>query len=102
MNQSRSREEPMGDQPLDSVRKIQVSSGEREVAIGTALTGETWSFSAAGQWKTGFVWCGADGYRNFLFDALKFAPRVRGQARLKLMCRFRDEPDSAAFPIGVG
>ena len=29
-------------------------------------------------------------------------PRVPGQARLKLMCKFADEPDSAAFPIGAG
>jgi hypothetical protein len=92
----------MGNQLPETAREIEVPSAEREVAVGTASTGETWSFSAAGRWKTGFIWCGADGYRNFLFDALKFAPRVRGQDRLKLMGRFRDEPDSAAFPIGVG
>ena len=92
----------MGDRPRGSLRKIQVPSEEREVAVRTVSAGETWSFSAAGQWQTGFVWCGADGYRNFLFDALKFAPRAPGEARLKLMGRFRDEPDSAAFPIGAG
>ena len=92
----------MGDQPPDNTREIQVPSGERDVAIGTVSTGDTWSFSAAGEWRTGFVRCGPDGYRNFLFDALEFAPRVPGAARLKLMGKFRDEPDSAAFPIGAG
>src|SRR6202030_140681 len=56
----------------------------------------------AGNWSTGVVSCSPDGYRNFIFDALEFAPRVPGQPRLKLMCKFRDEPDSAAFPIGAG
>ena len=92
----------MGDQPPDNVREIQVPSGERDVAIGTVSAGDTWSFSAAGEWRTGFVRCGPEGYRNFLFDALEFAPRVPGAARLKLMGKFRDEPDSAAFPIGAG
>ena len=72
----------MGNQPPETVREIEVPSEEREVSVGTVSAWETWSFSAAGRWKTGFVWCGAEGYRNFLFDALKFAPRVRGQARL--------------------
>ena len=92
----------MGNEPPEAVQQIQVPSGEREVVVGTVSAGETWSFSAAGRWKTGFVWCGADGYRNFVFDALEFAPRAPGQARLKLMCKFRGEPDSAAFPIGAG
>ena len=92
----------MGNQPPETIREIQVLSGEREVGIGTVSAGETWSFSAAGEWSTGFVRCGPDGYRNFLFDALEFAPRVPGAARLKLMGKFQDEPDSAAFPIGAG
>ena len=92
----------MGNQPPETIREIQVPSGEREVGIGTVSAGETWSFSAAGEWSTGFVRCGPDGYRNFLFDALEFAPRAPGAARLKLMGKFRDEPDSAAFPIGAG
>ena len=75
----------MGADPLEAGQEIRIPSGEREVAIGTVTAGETWSFSAAGEWRTGFVRCGPDGYRNFLFDALEFAPRVRGQARLKLM-----------------
>jgi hypothetical protein len=92
----------MGNQPPETVREIEVPSGQREVAIGTVTAEDTWSFSAAGEWSTGFVRCGPDGYRNFLFDALEFAPRVPGAARLKLMGKFRDEPDSAAFPIGAG
>ena len=56
----------------------------------------------AGEWSTGFVHCGPGGYRNFLFDALEFTARAPGEARLKLMCKFRDEPDPAAFPIGAG
>jgi hypothetical protein len=92
----------MGNEPPEAVQQIQVPAGEREVVVGTLSIGDTWSFSAAGKWKTGFVWCGADGYRNFFFDALEFAPRVPGQPRLKLMGKFRDEPDRIAFPIGAG
>ncbi len=92
----------MGAKPGKIEREIRVPSGEREVAIGTVSAGETWSLSAAGEWSTGFVRCGPDGYRNFLYDALNFRPRVAGEARLKLMCRFKDEPDLEAFPIGAG
>ena len=92
----------MGAKPGKIEREIRVPSGEREVPIGTVSAGETWSFSAAGEWSTGFVRCGPDGYRNFLYDALNFEPRAPGEARLKLMCRFKDEPNSAAFPIGAG
>src|SRR6202044_2881040 len=92
----------MGADPLEAGQEIRIPSGEREVVIGTVTAGETWSFSAAGEWSTGFVRCGPDGYRNFLFDALEFDPRARVAARLKLMGKFRDEPDSAAFPIGAG
>src|SRR5271154_3346822 len=102
MSQSRSREGPMGADPLEAGQEIRIPSGEREVAIGRVSAGDTWSFSAAGEWSTGFVRCGPDGYRNFLFDALEFSPRVWGEARLELMAKFRDEPDSAAFPIGAG
>src|ERR1700691_2472407 len=102
MNQLRSREKPMGGDPLDAGPEIRISSGERDVAIAAVSDGDTWSFSAAGKWSTGFVRCGPDGYRNFLFDALEFAPRVPGAARLELMGKFQDEPDSAAFPIGAG
>ena len=80
----------------------EVPSTERQVAIGTVSAGETWSFSAAGEWGRGFVRCGPEGYRNFLFDALDLMPRAPDAARLKLMGKFRDEPDSAAFPIGAG
>ena len=96
------REEPMGAEPPERGGKIRVPAGEREVALGPVSAEDTWSFSATGQWKTGFVWCGPDGYRNFLFDALKFKPRVAGEARLKLMGKFRGDPDSEAFPIGAG
>ena len=81
---------------------IRVPAGEREVALGPVSAGDTWSFSANGDWSTGFVRCGPDGYRNFLYDALNFKPRVPGEARLKLMCKFRGDPNSAAFPIGAG
>ena len=92
----------MGGEPPEGGVKIRVLSGEREVALGPVSAGDTWSFSAKGQWKTGFVWCGPDGYRNFLYDALNFKPRVPGEARLKLMCKFRGDPNSEAFPIGAG
>ena len=54
----------MGADPLEAGREIRVPSREREVAIGTFSAGETWSFSAAGEWSTGFVHCGPGGYRN--------------------------------------
>ena len=92
----------MGAHPLEAGQEIRIPSGNRDVPIGTVSDGDTWSFSAAGEWRTDFVRCGPDGYRNFLFDALEFPPRVPGAARLKLMGKFRDEPDSAAFPIGAG
>ena len=82
--------------------KTEVPAAANGVPIGAVSAGDTWSFSATGQWKTGFVWCGPDGYRNFLYDALNFKPRVAGEARLKLMGKFRGDPDSEAFPIGVG
>src|ERR1700722_18248282 len=56
--------EPMGADPLEAGREIRVPSREREVAIGTFSAGETWSFSAGGEWSTGFVHCGPGGYRN--------------------------------------
>jgi hypothetical protein len=92
----------MGAEPPECGVTIRVPAREQEVALGPVSAGETWSFSATGQWKTGFVWCGPDGYRNFFYDALDFKPRVSSAARLRLMCRFRDEPDSKAFPIGAG
>jgi hypothetical protein len=91
----------MGHEPPEAGWAFQIPAGEREVALGSVSAGETRSFSAAGDWSTGVVSCGPEGYRNFVFDALDLAPRVPGQSRLKLMGRFRDEPDSAAFPIGA-
>jgi hypothetical protein len=95
-------EERMGGEPPECEATIRVPAGEREVALGPVSAGDTWSFSAKGQWNTGFVWCGPDGYRNFLYDALNFKPRVAGEARLRLMGKFRGDPDSEAFPIGAG
>ena len=92
----------MGAEPPEGGVKIRVLAREHEVAFGPVSAGDTWSFSAEGQWTTGFVSCGPDGYRNFLYDALKFKPRVHGEARLKLMGKFRGAPDSEAFPIGAG
>jgi hypothetical protein len=45
----------MGNQPPETIREIRIPSGQREVGIGTVTAGETWSFSAAGEWRTGFV-----------------------------------------------
>src|ERR1700740_1672368 len=81
---------------------VQVPAGKKEVALRSVSANDTWSFSANGQWSTGFVSCGPDGYRNFLYDALDFKPRVPGERRLKLMGKFRGDPDSQAFPIGAG
>jgi hypothetical protein len=102
MSQSGSRNGPAEAEPPGAAKPFQVSAGEREVAIVSVSAGDTWSFSATGQWRTGFVWCGPDGYRNFLYDALEVKPRVAGEPRLKLMCKFRGDRDSEAFPIGLG
>src|SRR6478609_9468424 len=99
MSQLGSWEGPAGTEPPDVAWEIQVPAAEREVALGTVSAGDTWSFSAAGEWRTGFVRCGPDGYRNFFHDALDFNPRAPSAARLKLMGKFRGDPDSDAFPI---
>jgi hypothetical protein len=92
----------MGNGPPEAGWEFQVPAEEREVALGAVSAGETWSFSAAGNWSTGVVSCGPDGYRNFFYDALDFKPRAPGEARLKLMGKFRGDRDSEAFPIGAG
>ena len=102
MSQLGSQEGPTGAEPPQAAWEIQVPAAEREVALGTVSAGDTWSFSAAGEWSTGFVRCGPDGYRNFFHDALDFNPRAPSAARLKLMGKFRGDPDSEAFPIGSG
>jgi hypothetical protein len=92
----------MGNKPPEAGWEFHVPSAEREVILGPVSAGETLSFSATGDWSTGVVNCGPEGYRNFFFDALELAPRVPGQARLKLMGKLHGDADSEAFPIGAG
>ncbi len=66
----------MGYEPPEAGGNLQVPAGKQEVVVGAVSAGDTWSFSAAGNWSTGVVSCSPDGYRNFIFDALEFAPRV--------------------------
>jgi hypothetical protein len=82
-------------------REIQVPSEEREVAIGPVSAGETWSFSASGLWTNGFIHCGPEGYRNFLFDALQIEPRAPGEPWFRLIGEIRGRPGST-FAIGAG
>jgi len=85
----------------DIKREVDVPCDRREVPIGRVSVGETWSFSASGQWTNGFIRCGPNGYRNFLADAFQIAPREEGQPWLRLMGRVNGKPDST-FPIGAG
>jgi hypothetical protein len=80
---------------------IEVPSNQPEVSALTVAAGETWSFSATGRWKNGFIACGPDGYRNFLADAVQIAPRAPGSAWLRLMGQIEGRPDTH-FPIGAG
>ena len=85
----------------DIKREVDVPCDRRETLVGSVTVGETWSFSASGQWTNGFIRCGPNGYRNFLADAFQIAPREKGQPWLCLMGCIRGEPDST-FPIGAG
>jgi hypothetical protein len=85
----------------ETEHEIRVPSGEREVAIGTVSAGETWSFAATGRWTNGWIACGPDGYRNFLFDALQIEPRASGEAWFRLIGEIKGWPGST-FAIGPG
>ena len=81
--------------------EIEVPAGRREVEVRRVAAGETWSFAATGRWKNGWVPCGPDGYRNFLFDALQIEPRIAAEPWFRLIGEVRGQPGSA-FPIGAG
>jgi hypothetical protein len=83
------------------LHEIRVPSDRREVAIGTVSAGETWSFAATGRWTNGWIGCGPNGYRNFLFDALQVEPRAGGEAWFRLIGEIKDRPGST-FAIGPG
>jgi hypothetical protein len=80
---------------------IEVPAARPEVEVRTVAAGETWSFAASGRWANGFIACGPDGYRNFLFDALQIKPRARGERWFRLIGEIRGLPHST-FPIGSG
>jgi hypothetical protein len=101
MSQLRSREGPLGAKLPETENEIQVPSDRREVAIGTVSAGETWSFAATGRWTNGWIACGPDGYRNFLFDALQIEPRAGGEAWFRLIGEIKGWPGST-FAIGSG
>ncbi len=90
-----------GVEPLNAEREIQVGSERLEVEVRTVAAGETWSFSASGQWSNGFIRCGPEGYRNFLAEVFQVAPRAPGRPWFSLMGEIRGQPGSA-FPIGTG
>jgi hypothetical protein len=81
--------------------EIPVPSDRREVEVGTVSAGETWSFAASGRWTNGFIACGPDGYRNFLFDALQIEPRAAGEPWFRLIGEIKGRPGSR-FAIGAG
>ncbi len=91
----------MGAERPETEYEIQVPSDQREVEVRPVSAGETWSFAAAGRWKNGWVACGPDGYRNFLFDALQIEPRAAGEPWFRLIGELRGRPGST-FPIGAG
>ncbi len=90
-----------GFEPPAAEHEIQVGSESREVEVRTVAAGETWSFSASGQWRNGFFRCGPEGYRNFLADVFQIAPRAPGRPWFSLMGEIRGQPGSA-FLIGSG
>jgi hypothetical protein len=49
------------------------------VRIMTVTAGDTWSFSATGQWTNDCIRCGPDGYRNFLATRCRWSlpPKIR-------------------------
>src|SRR5271165_24715 len=81
--------------------QTEVPSDSPAVRTMTITAGDTWSFSATGQWTNGFIRCGPDGYRNFFADALQMEPHAKGHRWFKLMGQIEGEPDSI-FPIGAG
>ncbi len=91
----------MGARLPEAEHEIQVPSGRREVAVRTVSAGETWSFAAAGRWTNGFIACGPDGYRNFLFDVLEIEPRAAGEPWFRLIGEIKGRPGST-FAIGAG
>jgi hypothetical protein len=101
MSQLRSREGQVGAGLSETEHDIRVPSEQREVAIGTVSAGETWSFAATGRWTNGWIACGPDGYRNFLFDALQIEPRAGGEAWFRLIGEIKGRPGST-FAIGLG
>lgn len=66
-----------------------------------SAAGDTWSFSASGQWTNGWITCGPDGYRNFLMDALQIEPRAKSERWFRLMGELEGRP-GPPFPIGAG
>jgi hypothetical protein len=82
------------------VVQVVVPSDHPSVPVSTVRAGDTWSFSASGQWTNGFIRCGPGGYRNFLADALQIEPRAGGRW-FELIGKIEGVPDSA-FPIGCG
>jgi hypothetical protein len=81
--------------------EIEVPAGAPKVGVGTVSAGETWSFAASGRWTNGFIPCGPDGYRNFLFDALEIEPRAAGEPWFRLIGEISGRPAST-FAIGAG
>jgi hypothetical protein len=80
--------------------EIQIPSDQREVEVQPVSAGETWSFAATGRWTNGWVACGPDGYRNFLFDALQIEPRAASEPWFRLIGELKGRPGST-FAIGA-
>ena len=91
----------MGADRPEAGQEIQVPSDRREVAVRSVSAGETLSFAATGRWTQGWIACGPDGYRHFLFDALQIEPRVAGEPWFRLIGEIKNRPGST-FAIGAG
>jgi hypothetical protein len=91
----------MGVEAPETGREIQVPSDRPGVEVGTVSAGETWSFAATGRWTNGFIACGPDGYRNFLFDLLQIEPRAASERWFRLIGEIKGRPGSR-FAIGAG
>lgn len=80
---------------------FKVPSTRDGLFVGEAKAGERWRFSATGSWRDGFVRCGPEGFRAFLFHALDLWPRLWNAPYFCLVGQIEGRPDTM-FRIGSG
>lgn len=78
-----------------------VEAASQGVFLEDVAPGETWRFEAEGRWLDGFIPCGPNGYKSFLWDVLDIRPRFPGADWFCLVGMIEDLPGSE-FRIGHG